>query len=83
MKEELGKHFATESWSDMADAAQACEVPEEPNYDEPTKPELPLHLLKNETLDRVEKDSVEDPEYKSKSQRYRMLINLYSSDHNT
>ena len=30
----------------------------------------------------VEPPPVEDPEYKSKSQRYRMLIRMYSCDHN-
>ena len=86
VKEELDKHFATQSWSDTADAARAFEIIEEPVYMEPTGPELPLRLLKKETVaddNGVEVDSppVEDPEYESKSQRYRMLINIYSRDH--
>ena len=86
VKEELGKHFATQFWSDAADAARAFEILEEPIYNEPTEPELPLHLLKQESVTGtdgvvVEPSPVEYPEYESKSQRYRMLISLYSCDH--
>ena len=86
VKKELGKHFATQSWSDAADAVQGFEILEEPKYKEPTEPELPLHLLKKETVvdnNGVVVDSplVEDPEFKSKSQRYTMLIHMYSCDH--
>ena len=35
VKEELGKHFATQSWSDAADAARAFEILVEPVYIEP------------------------------------------------
>jgi hypothetical protein len=35
VKEELGKHFATQSWSDEADAALAFETLIEPLYLEP------------------------------------------------
>ena len=81
VKEELGKHFATQSWSDAADAARAFEILEEPIYNKPTEPELPLRLLKQETVIgtdgvAVEPPPVEDPEYKIKSQRYRMLLSM-------
>ena len=42
VKEELGKHFATQSWSDAVDAAWAFEILEEPIYNKKTKPKLPL-----------------------------------------
>ena len=38
VKEELGKHFATQSWSDAVDAARAFEILEEPIYNKPTEP---------------------------------------------
>lgn len=41
VKEELGKHFATQSWSDGADAAMAFETLTEPQYDEPDEPDPP------------------------------------------
>ena len=34
VKEELGKHFATQSWSDASDAARAFEILIEPVYTE-------------------------------------------------
>ena len=45
LKEELGKHFAAQSWSDAADAARAFEIMKEPKYDDPNDSELPLCLL--------------------------------------
>ena len=42
VKEELGKHFATQSWSDGADAATAFEMLVEPQYNEPVQPEPPM-----------------------------------------
>ena len=45
VKEELGKHFATQSWSDGADAAIAFETLVEPEYDEPTEPEPPIRKI--------------------------------------
>ena len=41
VKEELGKHFATQSWSDGSDAAMAFETLAEPTYDEPAEPVIP------------------------------------------
>ena len=35
VKEELGKHFATQSWSDEGNAAMAFETLTKPMYDEP------------------------------------------------
>ena len=48
VKEELGKHLATQSWSDAADAARAFGVLKEPIYNKLTESELPLRLLKQE-----------------------------------
>ena len=64
---------------------RAFEILEEPKYMEPTETELPLHLLKKETVvdnNGVEVDSppVEDLEYDIKFKRYRMLTNMYSCD---
>ena len=33
VKEELGKHFATQSWSDAADAVRAFEIFKKPKHD--------------------------------------------------
>ena len=38
VKEELGKHFATQSWSDEADTVMVFETLTEPSYDEPEEP---------------------------------------------
>ena len=38
VKEELGKHFATQSWSDGADAMMAFDTLTEPSYHEPEEP---------------------------------------------
>ena len=45
VKEELGKHFAIQSWSDGVDAAIAFESLTEPSYDEPEEPEVPLNMM--------------------------------------
>ena len=45
VKEELGKHFATQSWSDAADAARAFKILVEPVYTEPEEPVLPNRIL--------------------------------------
>ena len=37
VKEELGKHFAAQSWSDGADAEMAFETLSDPIYDEPSE----------------------------------------------
>ena len=41
VKEELGKQFATQSWSYGAEAAMAFETLNEPIYDEPAEPVFP------------------------------------------
>ena len=42
VKEELGKHFATQPWSDGADAAMVFETLTEPSYLEPREPDILL-----------------------------------------
>ena len=64
VKEELGKHFATQYWSDGADAAMTFETLTEPMYDEPAEPVIPEWFYNDKYK------SVEDPEFKSKSLRY-------------
>ena len=83
VKEELGKHFATQSWSDAADAVRAFEIFEEPIYNKLTELELPLRLLKQEPVTgadgvAVEPPPVEDLEYESKSQRYNANQHVFS-----
>ena len=58
VKEELGKHFATQSLSDAADTARAFKILQEPKYGEPTEPEFPLRLLKKETVDGTDSTKV-------------------------
>ena len=46
VKEELGKHFATQSWNDGADAAMTFETVTQPSYiksDEPDPPGKGIH----------------------------------------
>ena len=45
VKEELGKYFATQAWSDWADAAMAFETLTEPSYDEPKEPDIPAKMI--------------------------------------
>ena len=73
VKEELGKHFATQSWSDGADAAMAFESLTEPSYHEPDEPEFSLKMMVG-----VDGEKVEDPEYEAKLMRYRMLVQKYA-----
>ena len=86
VKEELGKHCSTQSWSDAADVARAFEVLEEPVYTEPTEPDLPKRILtgvkvsNDKGVDTILPGEV-DPEYESKAQRYRMLISRYDCKH--
>ena len=61
MKEELGKHFATQSWSDGADAAMAFDTLIEPSYHEPEEPDFPLKMM-----DGIDDKKVEDSEYEVK-----------------
>ena len=56
VKEELGKHFATQSWSDGAGAAMEFQTLTEPMYDEPAEPVIP------ERFYSYKDNSVEDPE---------------------
>ena len=67
-KEELGKHFATLSWSDGADASMAFETLTEPVYDEPPEPTIPVRFSNSMKADDTEL-YVEDPEYEIKSLR--------------
>ena len=46
VKEELGKHFATQSWSDRVDAAIAFDTLTELSYDKPREPEFPVKMIK-------------------------------------
>ena len=45
VKEELGKHFATQSWNDGVDADVAFDKLIEPSYDEPEEPEFPSKMV--------------------------------------
>ena len=56
VKEELGKHFATQSWSDGSDAAMEFETVTEPIYYEPEEPVVP------ERFYSYKDKPVEDPE---------------------
>ena len=76
VKEELGKHFATQSWSDGADAAAAFETLTQPVYDEPAEPDIPERYIAADGG-----KSKEDPAYKVKLMRYKMLISKYSRNH--
>ena len=60
VKEELGKHFATQSWNDGVDAAVAFDTLIEPSYDEPDEPEFPLKMMVG-----VDGKKVEDPVYEA------------------
>ena len=61
VKEELCKHFSTQSWSDGVDAAMVLDTLTEPPYDEPEELEFPLKMM-----DVVGDWKVEDPEYEVK-----------------
>ena len=73
VKKELGKHFATQSWSDGVDAAMAFDTLTEPSYHEPEEPEFPLRMM-----DGVGDEKVEDPEYEAKLMRYRIHAQKYA-----
>ena len=75
VKEELGKHFATQSWIDGADAAMAFETLTEPTYDVPAEPVIP------EQFSEEGDNSVEDPEYESKYLHSRMQLTMYTRNH--
>ena len=61
VKEELGKHFATQSWSDGADAAAAFETLTQPMYDEPAEPDILERYIAAD-----DGKSEEDPAYEVK-----------------
>ena len=73
VKEELGKHFTTQSWNDGVDAAVAFDTLIEPSYDEPDEPEFLLKMMAD-----VDGKKVEDPEYEAKLMWYRMLVTKYA-----
>ena len=56
VKEELGKHFATQSWSDGADAVMSFETLTETMNNELAKPVIP------ERFYNYKDNYVEDPE---------------------
>ena len=68
VKEELGKHFSTQTWNNVSDAARSFAALKEPVYIEPNEPPLPTRLIHNTNMDGTIKTK-EDPEYKSKYQR--------------
>ena len=72
VKEELGKHFATQSWSDGVDAAMSFDTLTEPSYHQPEEPEFPLKMM-----DGVGDQKVEDPEYEVKLIQYRIRAQKY------
>ena len=75
VKEELGKHFATQPWSDGADAAMAFETLTEPSYLEPWEPDIPVKFIAD-----VDDVSTQDPEYEVKLMRYKMQISKYGRE---
>ena len=54
VKEELGKIFATQPWSDGADTTMAFESLTELSYDEPEEPDLPLKMMDGDGDQKVE-----------------------------
>ena len=75
VKEELGKHFVTQPWSDGADAAMAFETLTEPSYLEPCEPDITVKFIVG--MDDV---STQDPEYEVKLMRYKMQILKYGRE---
>ena len=73
VKEELGKHFATQSWSDGVDAAMSFDTLTEPSYHEPKEPEFALKMM-----DGGGDQKVEDPEYEVKLISYRIRAQKYA-----
>ena len=73
VKEELGKHFAAQPWSDEADAVMAFESLTEPSYNEPEEPDFPQKMM-----DGVGDKKVEDPEYEVKLIWYRIPTTKYA-----
>jgi len=75
VKDELGKHFATQPWSDGADAAMAFKTLTMPLYLEPREPDIPVKFVIG-----ADDKSKEDPEYEVKLLRYKMQISKYGRD---
>ena len=63
VKEELGKHFATQSWNDGVDTAVAFDKLIELSYDEPEEPDFPLKMMVD---DEGKSTGKEDHEYDAK-----------------
>ena len=61
VKEELGKHFSTQTWINGSNAARAFETSKEPFYVEPNEPPLPTWFIHNTNTDGTIKTE-EDPE---------------------
>eukprot|EP00957_Ditylum_brightwellii_P132008 10065447-Ditylum_brightwellii.AAC.1 len=59
VKDELGKHFVPQPWSDGANAVMAFETLTEPTYLEPQEPDIPVKFIVN-----TDGASTQDPEYK-------------------
>ena len=72
VKEELGKHFATQPWSDGADATIAFESLTELSYNKPVEPAYPVKMIGDG--DKI----AEDSEYEVKLMQYRMHIQKYA-----
>ena len=75
VKEELGKHFTTQPWSDGVNAAMSFETLIEPSYLEPREPDIPIKFIGG-------KDDVSTvgPEYEVKLMRYKMQISKYGRE---
>ena len=80
VKEVLGKHFATQTWNNGSDDARAFDTSKEPRYIEPNEPPLPTWFIHNNNMDGTIKTE-EDPEYKIKSQWYKILTTLFATYH--
>ena len=76
VKEKLGKHFATQSWSEGEDAAAAFETLTQPVYDEPEEPDIPERYIAADGG-----KSEEDLAYEVKLMIYKMQISKYARNH--
>ena len=75
VKEELGKYFAAQPWSEGADTMMAFESLAEPSYLEPWEPDILVKFVIG-----ADDKSKEDPEYEVKLLRYKMQISKYGRD---
>ena len=80
VKEELGKQFYTQTWNNGTDSTRAFETSKEPIYIKPNEPPLPTRFVHNTNTDCTIKTE-EDPEYESKSHRYKMLTTMFAIYH--